>query len=309
MNQLRPALEAGIGIFGATTALVFVAFIYFLYSTGDVARQFSRREYNIKLARSYWVYGMSILVSFGSMILYLVQYYGQGFAVKPDLSIIVWLRWLFYAWFTDMLTHVLCDVMAHQSDNPDAKQQAGGDSQSYFCNRAARTSALFILAATLSQSRDVSAVWIASSAALFCFAVASLFFPRDKIWGRSYMAVRDIIYSEMSIWHVMTRSLPENQRENSIVVWSFIYRFILLLQWVLSYVGLIVTWCLSDGNSFSRVIGLELTVDLFLVFDVVFVVPLSLLFVFLTFKNLVKKVVIVDKRNGHVHFAARPTLQ
>jgi hypothetical protein len=313
MNELNPALIAGFSIFGATAAFVGVAFWYFSYATADIAAQFSHHEYEVKISRSIWLYYSSFVIALAYLMLYLLQYYGQGFAVKPDLSIIVWLRWLFYAVATYRTMYVLTKVMAHENDFPRKKKKKAGvkkedhqdDPQAHNAIWAAFFSALFVFGAAVSQARETQIIWVTFSLGLFVLAVLSLFFPEDKIWGRHYIAVRDIVFSERSTWQVLMHSLPEQHRQSSIVVWSFIYRVALLVQWVISYLGLIIIWCLADGNNLTTVLDLRQTVIAFLVFDVIFVVPFSLLLILLTFKNVVKKVTITNKETGQVSFASQ----
>lgn len=304
--ELAPVLQAGIGLFAGTTLLSAVAFVYFVWSTAEVAKQWSPGEYNIKMSRSTWLYWGAIAISFGACWLYVDQYFNQGFAVKPDMTIIVWQRWLFYAVLFLVTTHTLANVMSHQNDQPYRHEMVGGDSQAWFCNLFALVSAVALYKATVAQSLEASAVSAGVSVILFALAVMTLFFPRDMIWGDDYMAVRDIIFSQRSIWDVLLRSLPAEQRQNSIVVWSFVYRFVLFLQWALSYGAMVIVWFLADGNYFSTELDLRQTMIAFLVCDAVFVAPFQLLLMFLTFKNVVKKVTIEDRQTGHVYFAAQP---
>jgi hypothetical protein len=307
MNELAPALQAGYIIFGVTAGIIGLAFWYFVYSTEEAAAQFSHKEYDIKISRSIWIYYNSFVTSIAFLMLYLLQYYGQGFATKPNLSIIIWLRWLFYAAMVYETTHLLTKVMAYHDNAPTKKEVAGGDPQSHTTVRASYLAGLLIFGASISQARETEIIWITFSIAFFLVAVVSLFFPHDKIWGRSYLNVRDIVYSQSSTWDVIWHSLPDKNRENSIVVWAFVYRFVLFLQWIVSYLGLVVTWCLADGNEFTSVLDLRQTVIAFLVFDAIFVVPFQLLLACLTFKNVVKKVTATDKVTGQVHFASQPS--
>ena len=203
-----------------------------------------------------------------------------------------------------LLEHPPPSVDGATARPPRKNERAGGDAQAWFCSLFAVFSAVALYKATVAQSQEASAVSAGASVLLFLIAVACLFFPRDMIWGDDYMAVRDITFSEHSLWHVMTRSLRDKHRENSIVVWAFIYRFVLLIQWVLSYGAMVIVWFLADGQFFSNALNLHDTLVAFLVCDAVFVVPFQLLLVFLTFKNVVKKVTAEDRGNGHVHFAA-----
>jgi hypothetical protein len=301
--ELAPILQAGIGLFAGSTALIAVAFVYFVWATSEVAKRWDPREYDIKLSRSTWLYLGAFTISVGALWLYLDQYFSQGFAVKPDETIIIWERWLFYAVLYLVTTYVLANQMSHQNDEPRKHEKAGGDAQAWFCSLYALVSAVALYKATIAQSRESSALSASISLVLFVLAVAMLFFPRDMIWGEDYMAVRDIIFSESSTWRVLTRSLPKKHRENSIVVWAFVYRFVLFVQWVLAYAAMLVVWFLADGQFFSTALNLRDTCIAFLVCDAVFVVPFQLLLVYLTFKNVVKKVTAEDRQSGHVHFA------
>jgi hypothetical protein len=303
---LAPTLQAGIGIFGITSLCSVLAFVYFIHRTKEVAQQWSHKsgEYRIKMSRSVWIYYASIFTALGATLLYALQYMSQGFAVKPDMTIIVWMRWLFFSVQSYICMHVLTNVMAHQNDKPSKHEVVGGDGQAWAGVLTGTLSALFLYAGTVAQSLETAAAWASASLLAFLIALSTMFFPHDKLWGEDYLRVRDIVFSESSTWEVMTRSLPEKQRENSIVVWSFIYRFVLFLQWALSYAGMLITWFLADGNYFSTVLDLHKTLICFLAFDSLFIVPFQFLFIILTFANAVKKITAENTETGTVHYAA-----
>jgi hypothetical protein len=301
-----PAL-AGIGIFGSTTLLVTLAFIYFLRETRHVAMHWSHSEYEIKMSRSIWLYCSSWTISFGATLLYTLQYLSYGFAPRADPAmIILWLRWLFYVLFFGVTLYMLANVMSHNNDNknPNKHEPAGGDGQAMFSVLFGVLSALAIYGATVAPTIENSSVLAGTSVILFFVATALLYFPHDKIWGRQYLEVRDIVFSEHSTWEVMTHSVATKNRENAIVVWSFVYRYLLLVQWVVSYVGMVVIWFLGDGQFFTNTqLDLYQTVDGLLGFDCVFVVPFQLLLVVLTFMSVIKKVSAEHPVTHTVHFA------
>jgi len=306
--NLAPILQAGIGLFAGTTVISVAAFIYFIYATADVALSWSRYEYSIKMTRSTWLYWGAIAISFGACWLYIDQYFNQGFAVKPDMTIIVWQRWLFLSILFFLTTYTLGNVMSHQNDHPSKHEMVGGDSQAFYCNLFAFFSCIALYKATVSQSLEPSAVSAGVSVILFLMAVATLFFPRDMLWGDDYRRVRDIAYSEEPIWRVTMNSTLDKHHENAIVIWSFVYRAVLFLQWVLSYVAMLIVWFLADGQFFTDTLDLKNTMLAFLVCDAVFIVPFQLLLIVLTFKNVVGKVTVEDRTTGTVHFASQQEL-
>lgn len=297
MNELNNILIAGFSIFYIFGAVSIAAFIYFVTSSYAAARSFDPEIYNIKWAKSLWLYFVSCFSSlfFGS--LYLLQYYGQGFSIKPNLLVVVWMRWVWVLIVGIILLGVLNYVMR------SGKNQ--GTAQSFFSVFSYFISIGSLLAATLSQSEPLRVIWIVKS--LICFGVSILLtcWPDSILWGEEYDSVKQIMFSQAGMYEIMMKSLPNKHRESSILVWEFIYRFVIIFQVCIAYVGYIIIWFLSDGNEFTDVATLNTTLLVYLFMDILFLVPFIILFISLTFANLTKKVVATNKKTGHQHIASR----
>lgn len=271
-----------------------LVFFYFVWKSREAAKSFDKSIYEVKWAASGWIYFVSIVACLSFGHLYLLQYYDQGFALKPNFLVVIWLRWIYVGFIGALYMGILNYIMT--------RKPHGG--QSFFSTLLYIVSIGALLAATLSQSEITRIIWIITSIVWFFFSVFLLCWPESKLWGRDYNEVKQIIFSVESIWKVMTDSLPSKHREASIKIWTLIYRIILVIQIVLAYVGYLINWFLSDSNEFTTVGTLDTTILVFLILDLIFIVPFTLLLVYLTFKNVTKKVTARNYENNHKHIAS-----
>lgn len=289
MDRLRPTLIAGIALFYFSAALTAGAFIYYVRQTRARLRYYNREEYEIRWPRTNWIYYTTALsaVAFGQ--LYLLQFFGQGFFVKPGADVTLWLRWLFYAVIGSVYMGDLAYVMT----------QRPHDGQSFFCVLLYAASLVSFFGANVSQENDPRIVWIAHSMFFFLCAVLGLFYPENKMAGPKWAKVKQIIFSEPSVWRVAFRPEGQGQAESSLKIWALAYRVFFLVFVVLSYCGLVVSWFLSDGAGFTHVSDLRVTTITFLVFDLLLIVPFDLLLAALTFAGRTEKFNAVARATGH----------
>jgi hypothetical protein len=294
MDQLTDTLIAGFSVFFIFSAITLLTCAYFVYSTRRAARAFPPEIYDIKWAKSFWIYLSFILATLAFGQLYLLQYFGQGFAIKPNLLVVVWLRWIYVGLIGGIFIGLLNYVMI--------KKPHGA--QSFFSVLFYLLSIGSLYGASLSQSDALRIIWIVSSLICFVIAIFLICWPESRLWGEDYEAVKQIIFSQESVWCVMTKSLPREHRESSIKVWAFIYRLILLWQIILTYIGYLINWFLSDSNEFTDIAPLDTSLLVYLILDFFFILPFLVLLISLTFLNVTKKVTAKNKRTGHKHFAS-----
>jgi hypothetical protein len=291
MNTLRPIFISGISIFGFTAALSAIAQIWFVRSARGVDKKYLYNEkYKVKWSSTQWTYETALVGSISFMFLYLLQYYGSGLAIKPSLTVIVWLRWLFYGVIGTIYMGVLNYAMIEG-------KHCGA--QSFFSLLGYAAAIFSVGAATVAHTHDSSIVWMAASLTFMAYSISRVFWPISRLWTEEYNKVREVNYSETPMWRIMFGMVGKNDsHEAAIVVWAFSYKCILLANIILSYVGVVITWFLSDGNEFTDVSDLHSTLLAYLIFDIVFIVPFTILFSSLTFANKVQKASVKDKESG-----------
>jgi hypothetical protein len=80
--------------------------------------------------------------------------------------------------------------------------------------------------------------------------------------------------------------------------WEFVYRFVILVNFIIAHFGLYLTWLLSDTNAINGSANLRDTLIAFLAFDAYFVVPNAIFFTWLTFSNLTRKFTATERATG-----------
>jgi hypothetical protein len=297
MNELNNILIAGFSIFYIVGAVAIAALCYFVVSSYEAVREFPPEKFKVTWSKSLWLYFVSIFSFLAFGTLYLLQYYGQGFSIKPNLLVVVWMRWVWVLISGGLFLAVLNYVMR------SGKNQ--GTAQAFFSVCFYLLSIGGLLTATLSQSEPLRVIWIVVSIVSFMISILLTCWPDSILWGENYQDVKQIMFSQCSMYEILMKSLPRKHREASILLWEFIYRFVILIQICVAYVGYIIIWFLSDSNEFTDVATLNTTMLVYLLMDLLFLVPFTTLFIGLTFANLTKKLTATDKVTGHQHIATR----
>lgn len=300
MNNLRDIFIAGCGLFFGTAALTAVAYCYFLYSTRKALRLYSADEFETHFAKSYWIYvaQFNACVAFGA--LYLLQYYGLGFGTVFTPHIIIWLRWLVYAVVGGVYVGLLAYVMTPRPHG----------AQSFFACLLYVVAMLTLLYASVTEKREGEIILATLVIFWLAQALALLFWPLNKIAGRDWQRVRDIVFSEPSVWHLLFRPRPRGERESAIVLWAFIYRLFFVVQLCVSHAGLLLTWFLSDAQGFTDVAGLRQSFLAYLVFDAILLLPLAWFYDILTFMGVVRKFsarALAEPHHKSIEAAAKPS--
>jgi hypothetical protein len=283
-HHLAAPLLGGVGTFFATTAITAFSFLWFVVVSQKKARDYeeaAHEEYRVKWSKTLWIYLVTFYAASGYGLLYLMQYFGTGFFVKPthDHSVVFWMRWIFMAVVGSVYIGILAYVMTPRPHG----------AQSFFAVLlyAMSITAIFFANIIVERSSLISLMFF--SIFWFFSAVLLLFFPQNKILGRKAQKVKQIIFSEPSVWRVAFKPKNHGEHENAITIWALVYRVFFLFFIVINYLGLIVAWFLSDGSEFTHVSGLFSTTVAFLVFDVLLTTPFALLLLVLTVAGVTKK--------------------
>ena len=222
MDDLNPIFISGIAIFGAGSALILLAFGYFVWKSRRVAEKYVGMEWEVKWSHSIWIYAAALFACINFMFLYLLQYYAMGFAIKPNLLVVVWLRWFFYALVGGVYMGILNYVMTHKPHG----------AQSLFSVLTYVLSIVAISFATCAYMEPQRIILMVYSMVFFLVSIVFLVFPNNKIWTEEYRKVRAIGYSETSIWRIMSGRISDSEKyhESALTLWAFVYRLVLLIN-------------------------------------------------------------------------------
>lgn len=291
MENLRDIFIVGFSLFFAGAVVTAASFIYFLFSTRKVLRSYSRDEYKFRVAKTVYIYLMLFNACLAFGLLYVLQYYGMGFGYVFGIQIVIWMRWLFYVVVGGVYVGVLAYVMTAPPHG----------AQSLFTVLLYCVAMFSLFAGSVAQKREAEIFWALFFFVWFIQAIVCLFWPLNKITGcRDFVQFRDIVFSEPKIGAVMFSPKP-NETESAITLWAFIYRLFMLVQLLVSHAGLIITWFLSDSQNFSTVSDLHATFISYLVFDCIFLLPLAILFCFLSARGVIHKYTRIERATGHKH--------
>lgn len=296
MNQVINVYIAGFSISFIIAALNGVAYFYFLYLTNHTIKALNQEALHIKRSKFHWIYLISFGTSIGMGLLYLIQYYGQGMAMKPNLLFVMTWRWLFIGVIGAFYMGLLSCVLSSGSHHPG---------QAVFSIFLILLTFLSLYIATISESESLQIVWSTFTIVWFALDWIVLFLPHSLVFHH-WREARQIAHSEPSVWVLMFRPIKEESKEASLKLWSAILPLVLFLQMSIACLGYIITWYLSDGNEFTDVSNFKQTNIANLVFDVIFLFPLWFVVACLTFHGFVEKVAITDPVTNHQYIRAVP---
>lgn len=271
----------GFAFFLTTSVLLAGVFAYYVISGYRKMRDYNKDEWIIKWHKSMWIYLSFLTITFLFTILYMAQYLGQGFAQKPNMMLIAYLRWVFIAITSGLVIGNLAYVMF-------SKPHGG---QSFFTVFFYVFAMILFVPASLSQDGNQRILWITCSILSFIMTVLLLFFPVNKITGKDYKAAQSTLFNDSCSDDTLIKS------------WSFNYKLLYLIHIIIIYVIYLVIWFLSDVNEFVTVINFENSMISYLVFDLVSVLPFIIILAILTFTNRSYKLTLMDRVTKNIKYA------
>lgn len=293
MENLSDIFIAGFSISFIIAGINGVSFFYYVYTSEVVREQVSNhKELKLKRKKFIWLYLVAFASSALMGTLYLLLYYQEDLMmIAPDLWILP-LRWIFLALIGGLNLLLIGFVLSSW------KHHLG---QSFFLIFFFLLVCWLFYRATFSELENSKIVWSSMGIFWFLAFLVTPFFP-DSLLFHSYREVRDIVFSEPSIWGLMFRPLRDKTKESSIKLWSFVFPFLLYLQVLIPFIGYIITWFLSDSNRFTDTSNLRTTSISNLVFDMIFMgfIPSILLFC-LTAAGMTKKWKITKRLEGSLY--------
>lgn len=296
MDTVRLTLISGTGIFFTAALIVRLSFWYYCYKMHSTKCKYTASEYELRLSKTMWLYEAMFNICVGAGILYLLQYYGQGFWPKGPMQIGIWGRWLYYTFAGSAFVATMVYVLSPAPYGPQCFNAVLFYALSMFFG---------MLPATWSQKSETEAVWVSMACFFFYQCITRLFWPINKIFGDAlYYRAKDVNFSETPTAKLLFR--PETrQHEANVILWGFILRVIFLVTLVLTHLGMLVTWLLSDSQNFSDTSDLPATLISNLVLDALFILPIVALLAVLTASGAVRLFSVVDLASGHKHIEAQ----
>jgi hypothetical protein len=291
MEHLRTTLIVGAALFFGGAALIGCAFLHYLWRMRRALREYSAAQYETHVAKTIWIYLVLFNACLAAGLLYMAQYYGQGFSLKSTMEIVVWARWIYYGVVGSLYVGLLAYVLT----------PAPHGAQSFFAVALyAAAMLLGVYVASLAQTRETELLWILPACFWFLEALALQFFPVNRIFGDAlYDRARDVNFSEYSTLRLLFCKTRREQHEAVITLWAFLFRLIFLVQLVVSHLGLLITWFLSDSQAFSDAADLHATLVAYLVFDALLLLPVTALFSVLSFCGVVRRLSARSRDTGH----------
>lgn len=325
MAQLSNVFIAGFSISFITAGMTGLSFLHFLYKSDGEERRSRLNGADLELKRSKFidVYLTCFVSSVLMGVLYLIQYYGQGLWLMPGPMFIIWFRWLFIAFigaaYMRLLGYVLCrrftkrrmvlksdGEVDHMSLEESRKQSASSmvlphlpkhKSQSFHLVVVWLLAIISLFVGTLSQTQNLKIVWGFFSIFWVFVSIIILFFPYPLLM-HDHTTVRDIALSEPSIWPLMFTPTKDRTKELSMRLWAYVLPWFLFAQIIISFIGYIIIWFLSDANQFTDIITLRNTLISYLVFDMIFIFPFIFIVCVLNAAGMQEKWVILDRQTG-----------
>lgn len=269
----------GFGFFTASFILLAWVFIYYVYSGYRKIHQYSPEEWEIKWNKSLWFYLSFLVIIMLFMILYMAQYLGQGFAPRPNMMIVAYLRWVIITITGGIMIGSLAYVMF--------RKPHGG--QSFFTVLLYIMAIVFLLPASLSQSGGTRLLWIICSMASFAGTMILFFFPVNKVTGRDYNAMKESILDD----NVCDNS--SNNDDKVVKIWQFNYKLLYMIHIIIIYIAYLLIWFLSDINEFTTAITFEASMIAYLCFDLLSVLPFVLILGIMTFRHRMRKLELTKR--------------
>jgi len=316
MTSISTTFIIGFSIFIVCTACTGIAFFYFLFKGKYLKNTLynDRKLYEIKWIRSIWIY-FSLFTSFLLFsLLYMDNYLGEGLALTPIPTIILWERWLIIALIIFIFTFTAYEMYRRHSDI-----------QSFYIILYMVISILLLYRATLSIINGSKILWIISS---IIFALGSLIFyfiPENKIKNpyTDHTTTNDSLsnYLPQKQSHSQQQQQQQEQDRGNMFYpqnhgyretidkestrEAMNYRIVYFVFIFLSYFVYFLIWLLSSSNGLIFAIDLNSEVIVYLVADCLLLIPFSIGLIWYSIKNP-QVIKIKNTQTNQVSFKSRP---
>lgn len=268
-----------------------LAFIHFLWRTRKALHKYSEHEYETHVAKTVWIYLVLFFTNLGAAIVYMAQYYGELITQKDTPQFAVWGLWIFVAVAGSLHVALLAYLL---TGSPHGAQSFFA----VFLYFVAMYVGMYT--ASLAPTQETQLLWSLPALFLLLCVLVCFFWPLNKIVGdRIYREARDVNFSEYSTVRLLFGRTRVEQRESVLTLWAFVFRAIVLLQLVVSHCGLLVTFFVSDSQSFTTLVNLRESMICYTFFLALWLVPLAVIFSLLTFFGVVRRLSAVKRQTAH----------
>lgn len=316
MDDIQVIFTVGACIFGASTLLTFILWVYFIcraykglrkaYTKGgnnndaiitdSKGKAFSKHLHRVHWLRSIWIYGALFAIGFVFTIYYSTSALGAGLAPTSFGSIILWSQWLVlglvgiiaHVLLAFVLTHHIGDYYGNEFSHSSTQVNA----QSLWIILFYFICVISLYFGTLSDLRGVKIVLIVFAPISFILSALGYFFPFNKITfitnGDHHDDGSGLTIKDASNRHDIV--LFERYGWAAFITASMFINFLI--------------WLLSESNGITDKIDFQGQVIAYLVTNVLLYIPMLVVTVILSFKYKQKGVQIkTTTTDSKVHYA------
>jgi hypothetical protein len=256
MDELRTTFIVGFTLFVVGGVVTLLAYLYYLRRGHATFCLWQQQQKpccaHLMWLKTQWLYVVLFTVFFMLSLLYMAQYLGQGFLVRLDGTVVLWLRLLVWALLALCFAYQITHILGNQGTS-------NADVRGFFLLLYSALALLFLFAATLSQTQGTRLLWVLAS------LIAAL--VTGGLWFMPSMLQSDTPVTELQ---------AERQQTD-------LYRTLFVLLAVAVYVLTFVVWFLSASNQFTTAIDARGEAIAYLVLDLILTVPLLLFVAWRTF--------------------------
>ena len=316
VGTVQATFIAGAVIFGVGALITAAIFIYFLWK-GYSSSALSKSADNVRSVHwlnSIWVYPCLCTSMLLLTLLYATSATGYGLLVKPNLTIVHWLRWLILAMLGFVFYGCLALILTEEDVSYNKEKRPFLRMQSFFGIFYYIAAYLCIEFASISPTVPSHITWMVCSIIAFIISILLFFFPYNKISVIVPEHPHDYaLFTGNDHGNGNGRSSPNDQsgvdgvkyshysaklRENII----YTYRGIFLAMIIISYVYYVIIWFLSNSNDIATAINFRVEMASYLVGDILYIGVFTVVFIVLTFYYRMKIIAIRDTVSGVTSF-------
>lgn len=264
----------GLVLFFVGGAALFLVYFYYIYRGRGIIANYRRCESDtwcIQWTATRWLYPLLFIGLLLMGVLYLSMFLGQGIALRPNLLMVMWERWVILTivafLYSVALNYALTGV-------PKKRLSAQLDEQAFFMVFLYTFAYAALIGAVLSQAFQTRLMWTIVSIVAFVLAILFYIYPSNKF---------------NCAYHIASR---------------FSYYKLFFVFLVLAYVYNLIIYFLAASNEYSDVLDFHQEVIAYLVGDTVFMLLFALVVLAATFLNLNDTLQVTHRATGTIIYAA-----
>ncbi len=194
--------------------------------------------------RFVWIFFSLFTITFLLILLYASLWLGQGLSLKPNAIVVNWGRWLILSIASIIVVACYMYFVSKIRYTP----------QAFFSVFFGFLSILFILFATLSQTRNTSVLWMIASLISAFFTTLLFLFPKNTLLKRHYHHHHN----------------PSNKSKLPHKRFSY-KRTVFVSAIIIAYWLNFIVWVLAKSNEITTVLDFDVENLLYLIIDIVMI--------------------------------------